>query len=85
MTADTAEALALGALGWILSDDDRAERLLSLTGMTPDGLRAAIGERGTLAAVLEFLVNHEPDLLGAAEHLGTDPATLVDAQRILSR
>ena len=31
-----AEALALGALGWILTDERRADRLLSLTGLTPE-------------------------------------------------
>ncbi|WP_431192151.1 DUF3572 family protein [Qipengyuania citrea] len=29
------EVLALEALGWALADDKRAERLLSLTGLTP--------------------------------------------------
>ena len=31
--------LALEALGWALADEKRAERLLSLTGLTPERLR----------------------------------------------
>ena len=37
-------ALALHALGWILTDEPRAERLLGMTGLSPEGLRAALGE-----------------------------------------
>lgn len=78
------EVLALEALGWALTDERRAERLLSLTGLTPERLRHGIGERGVQAAVLEFLANHEPDLVLAADALGTTPETLVAAHRSLS-
>lgn len=76
-------ALALSALGWLLSDQDRAERLLSLTGLTPDSLRGALGEPATLAAVLEFLCAHEPDLIAAADALGVAPKELAAAQEKL--
>jgi Protein of unknown function (DUF3572) len=75
--------LALGALGWILSDADRAARMLNLTGLTPDILREGVSERATLAAILSFLEAHEPDLISAAEHLGVEPQTLVSARREL--
>ena len=77
------EALALHALGWILSDGDRAARLLALTGLTPEGLRAAIGDPALLAAVLGFLEAHEPDLIACAEDLGVKPDALVEARRRL--
>lgn len=60
----------------MLSDSARAERFLALTGLTPDALRAAVGEPATHRAVLDFLCAHEPDLLAAAEALGLDPAEL---------
>lgn len=75
--------LALGALGWILSDADRAARMLNLTGLTPDMLRDGVSENATLAAVLAFLEGHEPDLMAAAEHLGVDPTMLVRARQEL--
>jgi Protein of unknown function (DUF3572) len=75
--------LALAALGWILTDPDRATRMLSLTGLTPDVLRGGISETATLAAILSFLEGHEPDLVAAAEHIGTSPATLVRARQEL--
>lgn len=78
-----AETLALGALGWTLADDARATRFLALTGLTPDDLRAALGEPATLAAALRFLEAHEPDLVACAEALGVAPADLPEARRRL--
>ena len=73
------------ALGWILAEESRAERLLSLTGLTPDVLRAGLGDRAVLAAVLDFLAAHEPDLLAAAEALGVAPTELAGAAERLVR
>ncbi len=75
-----ASQLALQAFVWALSEESRAERLLSLTGLTPDGLRAAIGEPGTQAAILAFLENYEPDLIACAADIGTTPQALVTAR-----
>ena len=79
----SASALALQALGWVLADDRRAQRFLDLTGLTPDGLREAVGDISTHRAVLDFLAQHEPDLLGAAKALAIEPDRLVTAQRSL--
>lgn len=79
------DALALAALAWILEDGERAQRLLALTGLEPETLRHALGESSTLAAVLEFLCNHEPDLLRAAEALAVTPEELVAAMEHLRR
>lgn len=77
--------LSLAALGWLLEDPDKAERFLSLTGLDPDGLRAAIGERSTQVAVLEFLAGYEPDLIRAAEALAITPEELITAMEELKR
>jgi hypothetical protein len=77
------EALALAALGWILADSNRAQRLLALTGLTPDDLRARLTDRGVLAAVLGFLEAHEPDLVACAESVGASAPQLVEARRSL--
>ncbi|MDZ4308814.1 DUF3572 domain-containing protein [Allopontixanthobacter sp.] len=79
------ESLALSALAWVLSEPSRAERLLSLTGLTPEVLRNNLTDRPILAAVLEFLANHEPDLLLAADALNVTPAALIAAHEDLSR
>ncbi len=77
--------LALEALGWALTDERRAERLLSLTGLTPERLRHGIDDTAVQAAVLEFLAAHEPDLVAAAVALDTTPEALVAAHRELAR
>jgi hypothetical protein len=79
------EALALGALGWTLSEDARAERLLSLTGLVPDDLRSRLQDRAFLAEVLRFLESHEPDLVACASELGVWPSRLVLAREALER
>ena len=76
-------ALALHALGWTLGDDARADRFLSLTGLTPEDLRARLDEPATLAAALRFLEAHEPDLIACAESIGVAPAVLPEARRRL--
>jgi hypothetical protein len=79
-SADTNAALALSALVWSLGEPERAARLLALTGLTPEDLRARAGEPDLLAAVLGFLEAHEPDLVACAESIGSTPAALVRAR-----
>ena len=76
-------AMAFQALAWSLMDEARAERLLSLTGLTPEGLRSTIHERSTQAAILSFLEAHEPDLVACAAVIGVSPAVLVHARQEL--
>lgn len=81
---DDATALALQALAWTLGDDARAGRLLALTGLEPEGIRARIGDPAMLGAVLAFLESHEPDLIACAGALGVTPQSLLNAQKRLS-
>jgi hypothetical protein len=75
--------LALAALGWTVSEPVRARRLLDVTGLAPDDLRARAADPAVLSAVLRFLESHEPDLIACAEAIGSDPAALVAAHREL--
>lgn len=68
----------------MLADRDRADRLLALTGLTPDILRDRLTERSTLAAVLEYLAGHEPDLMLAADALNVAPERLIAARQDLA-
>ena len=76
-------ALALAALGWVLGDETRAGRFLALTGLTPDDLRARLGDPALLGAVLSYLESHEPDLIAAADALGLAPGDLIAAGQAL--
>lgn len=78
-----AEALALQALAATLADGKRADRLLALTGLSPEELRARLGDPFLLIACLDFLESHEPDLIAVAELMATSPETIVAARRSL--
>jgi hypothetical protein len=75
-----AEALALAALAATLTDARRAERFLSLTGLSPDGIRLRLQDRALLAACIGFLEAHEPDLLAVAKDIGVKPEQLLVAK-----
>lgn len=79
-TYNDAEALALAALAATLSDERRAERFLSLTGLSPDGIRSRVTDRSLLAACIAFLEGHEPDLIAVAEDVGVKPEALLQAK-----
>lgn len=73
------QAIALRALVFVLGDEARATRFLALTGLTPDALRAGLGDAAIQGAVLEFLANHEADLVAAAAALDIPPHVLAAA------
>jgi len=76
--------LALAALGWLLGDNVRASRLLAVTGLTPQDLRARLDDPVVLGAILAFLEAYEPDLIACAEAIGRPPAALVNARERLA-
>lgn len=82
--ATRAATLALAAIGWVLQDEERAERYLDLTGLDPDSLRAGLGDPQVLGSALDFLANYEPDLIRAAEALAVTPEELVAARKDLT-
>ena len=65
-----ANTVALMALAWILQDDDRAQRLLSLTGLEPDHLRHALDDPSVLASVLDFLLMDDAWITGFCDTAG---------------
>lgn len=84
-TNHDAATLALLALAWCLEDARRADRLLTLTGLTTNDLRARAAEPSLQAAVLGFLEAHEPDLVACAEAIGVKPQQLAAARTELER
>ncbi len=84
-TPNDPAAIALAALAATLSDDQRAQRFLDLTGIGTDELRRRAGEPDLLAGLLRFLEAHEPDLLAVAEQVGVSPEALVAARHELER
>lgn len=71
-------------IGWILQNDERAERYLALTGLDPDSLRAGLDDQRVLGSAIDFLANHEPDLIRASEALAVTPEELIAMRRKLT-
>lgn len=84
MDDQTSQAIALQALVWILQDDDRAQRLLSVTGITPEDMRSSISETWLLGAALSYLEGYEPDLIKCCTEMSIEPEQLVIASRSLA-
>jgi len=74
------ETLALQVVGWIVADQQRADRMLALTGLDAPALRTGLSDRATLTALMDFAINHQPDLLACAEEIGVSPARIVAAR-----
>ena len=53
---DSAEMLALQALGWLAGNEDLLPVFLGSTGLSPDDLRARAAEPEFLGSVLDFLL-----------------------------
>lgn len=79
------QAVALSALAATLTDERRASRFLDLTGLSPDGIRARLGDPALLSACLAFLEAHEPDLEAVAASLDLPPRALIAARHELER
>lgn len=70
------DVLALQALAHVMADDALAARFLTLSGLDTATLRTRAGDPALLAAVIDFLAAHEPDLVACARSLGIAPARL---------
>ncbi|WP_425041237.1 DUF3572 domain-containing protein [Primorskyibacter sp. S187A] len=56
MKRESAETLALQALGWLVGEDDLRDVFLGATGTSEADLRAPATEAEFLASVLDFLL-----------------------------
>jgi hypothetical protein len=80
---ETAETLALQALGWIAADDDQLGRFLALTGIAPADLRHRLNDPTALAGVLDFLMGDEATLLAFCQDQEIAPEIIGLARRHL--
>ena len=55
LTKEAAEGLAIQALTFLAGEPERLGRFLAATGIGPTEIRAAAGEPGFLAGVLDYL------------------------------
>ena len=82
-TRETAEMLAVQALGFIAEEPQSLSRFLGTSGIAADRVRAAAAEPGFLAGVLEYMLADENLLRAFADRAGIDPAEVVRASNAL--
>jgi hypothetical protein len=56
---DSAQIIALQALAWIVSDDDRLAALMANSGINPASLRSHAADPEVLGAVLDHLLGDD--------------------------
>jgi hypothetical protein len=78
-----AEDLAVAGLIFLAGDAERLEPFLSLTGLTPETLRAAAGDPGFLRAVLEHIATDDSLLLAFAANEQRQPDEILRALKRL--
>src|SRR3954454_9959937 len=81
---ESAEKLAISALGFLVQDEERLGQFLSVTGIGPDMIRKAAADPSFLAGVLDHVSGDETLLLAGAEHAGAQPQDIERAQAVLS-
>ena len=84
MNRELAESVAIQALSFIAAEPQRLDRFLSLTGLTPDSLRAAANEPNFLLGVLDHVAGDEDLLRSFAEEIGSEPETIPAARDALA-
>lgn len=65
--------MALQALSYILGDPSLCGKFLDLTGLGPSDINQRITDADFLAAILDFLLGHEPDLIAFCTAMEIDP------------
>lgn len=73
MTPNAAQAVALGALAHLVTDEAARSRFLALSGATAEMLRQGTGDPAFLAGVLDFLLGDEALLTAFCESAGLAP------------
>jgi hypothetical protein len=79
----SAETVAIQALGWIAGDEERLGRFMGLAGLSVDELRARAGEPEFLGGVLDFVLENEALLVEFAESAGLKPESVLRLRRQL--
>jgi len=84
MTRELAESVAIQALSFIAAEPRRLDVFLSLTGLTPESLRAAANEPNFLLGVLDHVAGDETLLRALAEEIGREPEVIPAARDFLA-
>ena len=83
MNEESAEMLAIGALGFLAGEPERLDQFLAISGIGPHDLRAVASDPHFLAGVLDYLLSDESLLFLFAESEGIEVELPSRARRAL--
>ena len=73
LPAETAQTIALQALAYIASDEDKLAGFMAQTGLSTDELKGRAAEPAFLGGVLDFLLSDEKALVAFCEEENMAP------------
>ena len=80
LSFETAETIAIQALGFLSSDSELLGRFLALSGLDPSAIRDVASEPSFLAAVLDFLLSDDSLILTFSSNNAIAPEDVVTAK-----
>jgi Protein of unknown function (DUF3572) len=80
---ESAHVIALQALAWIVSDDDRLSALMSESGIDPSSLRSHASDPVVLGAVLDHLLRDDHAVMAFCEAQGLPYTAPLSARALL--
>ncbi|MEM1100009.1 MAG: DUF3572 domain-containing protein [Pseudomonadota bacterium] len=83
MRRDAAETMALGALGWLVGNDELMPVFLGSTGANEADLRARAGEPEFLGSVLDFILMDDAWVVALCDAQGWAYTDLAEARMAL--
>ncbi len=84
LNRQSAEDMAVAALGFFAADDERLSRFVALSGLDLGHLRAAAAQPGFLEGVMAYLASDEALLLQFAAEAGEKPEAVAAACSLLA-
>lgn len=84
MKQDSAETLALQALGWLAADPEMLQGFLAMTGASPADIAGLAGEASFLGAVLDYLLAEDARVIAFCDAEGLPYTAPLEARQILA-
>ena len=83
MNSEQAQVIALGALNWLIANDDLRGVFLGASGLSPDDLMARAAEPELLGSMLDFILMDDAWVMGCCDALGQPYEALQQARMAL--
>lgn len=80
---ERAETMAINMIEFLMGDEDRADGFFGTTGLSPDDLRASVGQPAFLGGVMDYLLSREDLLVAFCEEREIDPIQPIRIRQLL--